>query len=170
MPLRLAILGQCTFAVLLTINPPAPVDMSIGPEEGTMAMLLVLDVLPLVALPIGPAQDSETIHLVHPPHADILSPILPIISSFALNVVVFKVSMVAVAVSPCEGTKSHLYALFIVPFELGTVGPTFNTPAILCVVLPEAAIQGAILVEVEAVTMGFVIQPLALVNVTVSVE
>ena len=170
MPLRLTILGQCTFAVLLTIKPSASIDVSIGPEKGTLAMLLVLDVVSLVALTIGPAQDSVAVHLVLSPHAFVLTSILPLIGPLALNVVVFKVSLVAVTVGPCEGAKAHLYALFIVPFELGAVRPTFDAFAVLCVIFPIAAIQRAILVEIVAVTMGFVIQPLALVNVTVSVK
>ena len=170
MLLCLAILSQCTLAMLLTINPAASVDVSIWPKEGTMAMLLVLDVVSLVALPIGPAQDSVAIHLVSPPHSDILTPILPLIAPFALNVVVFKVSLIAITVGPCEGAETHLYALFVVPFELGTVWPALNTPAILCVILPVTAIQGAILVEIVAVAMGFVIQPFSLVNVAVSMK
>ena len=170
MSLSLAILGQCSLTMLLTINPTASIDVSIRPEKGTMTMLLILDVVSLVALPIGPAQDSVTIHLVRPPHADVLTAILPIIGPLALNVVVFKVSLVAVTVGPCEDAIAHLHALFVVPFELGTIGPTFDTPAVLCVILPVAAIQRAILVEIVAVAMGFVIQPLALVNVTISMK
>ena len=120
-------------------------------------MLLILDVMSLVALPIGPAQDSVTIHLVLSPRAIVLTPILPVIGPIALNVVVFKVSFVSVTVRPCEFTMAHLHALFVVPFELGAIGPTFNAPAVLCVILPIAAIQGAVLVEIVAVAMGFVI-------------
>lgn len=52
---------------------------------------------------------------------------------------------------------------------MGTLRPVFDSMAVLLVVLPFSDISGSVCVFVSASTIAFIIQPLALVDITISV-
>ena len=87
-----------------------------------------------------------------------------------LDVIIDEFTLIAITVSPRELADALLHALAVVALKFAAVGPSLHTLTILRVVLPEATIQRAVLMEVEAKAMSFVIFPLSLVDVTVFVQ
>jgi len=87
-----------------------------------------------------------------------------------LDIVVNELSLIAVAISPGELSDPLLHSLAVVALELGSVGPALHTWTVLRIMFPEAAIQRAILMEVEAEAMSLVVLPLSLVDVAVLMQ
>ena len=81
-------------------------------------MLLVFHVVAFVALSIWPHQCSIPMHLVIFPHADVFTTIAPPIRPLALDIVLDKVSLVAITIGPCEDTMALFHTLDVVSFEL----------------------------------------------------
>lgn len=81
-------------------------------------MFLVLIVFPLVALAVGPPEDAISVHLVFSPLTDVFTTVAPAIRTFALNIVDFKVSFVAIAVGPGELSVPLLDTLLVISFKL----------------------------------------------------
>jgi hypothetical protein len=62
-----------------------------------------------------------------------------------------------------------LHALFVSSFITATVLPALHSLAILKIILPVAFVLGSIDVNVDAEAIGFIVFPLTLIDVTVSV-
>jgi len=133
-------------------------------------MLLIIDVFALVALAIRPLENTVSVHLIVSPVACVFSSVRPFVRAVPLDVIIDEFTLIAITVSPRELADALLHALAVVALKFAAVGPSLNTLTILSVMLPEATIQRAVLMEVEAKAMSFVIFPLSLVDVTVFVQ
>ena len=81
-------------------------------------MLLVFHIVAFVALTIWPHQRAIAMHLVILPHADVFAPVAPPIRSLALDIVLDKVTLVAIAIGPSRDTMALFHTLDVVSFEL----------------------------------------------------
>ena len=62
-----------------------------------------------------------------------------------------------------------LLALVVVAFVHGIIGPDFFSLTVLEIVLPFTLVPGTVLMDVDAIAVGLVVEPLALENVAVHV-
>ena len=81
-------------------------------------MLLVFYIVAFVALSVWPRQIAKPMHLVILPHADVFAPVAPPIRSLTLDIVLDKVTLVAVAIGPSKDTMALFHTLDVVSFEL----------------------------------------------------
>ena len=81
-------------------------------------MLLVFHIVAFVSFSIWPHQRAISMHLVVLPHANVFTTIAPPIRSLALDIVLDKVALVAIAIGPSEDTMAFFHALNVVAFEL----------------------------------------------------
>jgi hypothetical protein len=80
--------GVNSKTVLTTIRPGALVDSIIRPNEFTLAMLFVIEILSTIATAVLPVEDTCTVHLVHLPLTLIAAVISPSIGAVSLNHIV----------------------------------------------------------------------------------
>ena len=90
--------------------------------------------------------------------------------TLAFDVVLLEVALVHVAIGPDEHAFTLLRAIHVDAFELGAVGPPFDSLPVLHIVLPEAPVQTAVGVHVVAEAVGLVVEPFTLVYVAVLVD
>ena len=81
-------------------------------------MLLVFYIVAFITLSIRPHQCAIPMHLVILPHADVFATVAPPIRSLALDIVLDEVTLVAIAIGPCEDTMALFHTLDVVSFEL----------------------------------------------------
>ena len=76
-------------------------------------------------------------------------------------------TLILTGVSPIKFSSSIFLPGDIFAFESSTVGPSFDSVAVLLVVLPLSSVSGTVRVFVDSLTVKFVVAPLTLVNITV---
>jgi len=87
-----------------------------------------------------------------------------------MNVIVDEFPCVGAAVCPVKLTRSMLLAIMIGSFIVCAVRPYFFSLPMLLVFEPVAFILGSISMVVPAFSMGFVVFPIAVVDVTVGMN
>ena len=133
-------------------------------------MFFIFVVVTFVALTVRPLQYAHAMHLVVLPHAVVLTTVAPGVGAFPFDVVGDEVALVTISIGPGEDTVALFNTCLVITFKLGAVGPSLHSSTVLRIVLPEATVQGAILMEVITEAVGLVIFPLSLVDVTILVK
>jgi hypothetical protein len=87
-----------------------------------------------------------------------------------VDVVVDEVTSVGAPISPVELALSRLLAIEIRALIVGVIRPYFLTVAVLLVLEPVAFVLCSVSVVVSAKTMGFIVLPVAIVDVAVCVD
>jgi hypothetical protein len=77
-----------TYSVLFTVSPFSIILSSVWPCENSLALLLVIEILPCVHAPIVPSEYSVAMHFVVVPLAVELSAIRPSVNTLTLYVIV----------------------------------------------------------------------------------
>ncbi len=108
-------------------------------------------------------------HHVVGPLAGIISSILPCKFAPALKFVHFELTFVAVVVWPVELAK-FLHSEVKNAYKISAIGPELFTVTMLLVIDPISLISNAIIVMVFPLPMRFIIFPMTIVVVFVSVE
>ena len=109
-------------------------------------------------------------HFIAKPFALIISAIGPGVLADALDVVVAELADVAGPVVPVELTMSMLSSVDVGTFVACLIRPSFDTVAVLLVILPAALVHGTVIMHVLALAISLVVEPLALVNVAIRVD
>jgi hypothetical protein len=149
----------------LSFAPLALVNSTISPFENTVALFQVVLKLATVAPPVVPRQDSDTFHLVVEPGPIVLPLISPDVLSFSLEVIIDKVTLVWVLITPRDFAKTVFGPVFILAYVIGPVRPNFLAVFVPLVVLPLTRIVVARLTCVLSVPVGHVILPVAFIDV-----
>jgi len=110
------------------------------------------------------------VHFVVEPLALVLLSIWPNVGAGATDFIHFEVSVVDWAVGKSELALAVLFALEVLSFINGSIWPSFNTKAMLLIISPIALIPCAICMRVGSFAIGFIVFPLTLVDIPVSVE
>ena len=87
-----------------------------------------------------------------------------------IDLVVSKVAIVGVSIGPLEESRTLLLPIDEGSLEFRAVWPALSSLTVLDVILPVAAVELPIRVEVVSKAVCFVIAPLALVDVAIFVE
>mmetsp|Transcript_37556 Transcript_37556/g.99844 ORF Transcript_37556/g.99844 Transcript_37556/m.99844 type:complete len:220 (+) Transcript_37556:385-1044(+) len=82
----------------------------------------------------------------------------------------FKLTLVRRVVGGLVNTLTVLLAMPVTPLEGGPVQPGFDASTMLEIFLPLALVRAAVCVYVGALTVGLVVKPLALVDITVNLH
>ena len=106
-------------------------------------------------------------HAVVLPLAFVLPTVDPGVDSAAVDVVVRELTDESRLVRLLERPVPMFLAQLVRSFVTRTIGPSLNTGAMLLVLEPLSNVFGPILVVVGALSVRLVIEPLALVNVSV---
>ena len=88
----------------------------------------------------------------------------------SIDLVVCKVAIVGVSVGPLEESRALLLPIDEGSLEFRAVWPALSSLTVLDVILPVAAVELPIRVEVVSKAVCFVILPLTLVDVAIFVE
>ena len=105
-------------------------------------------------------------HFIVLPEALELPPVNPDIPPVSFNVVCLELTLIFVAIKPCEGPMSFLHALDIVSLVLRSISPFLVPIAVLLIIVPLSGVGGAVLVEVDSPSLSLVVEPLSLVDIS----
>ena len=78
--------------------------------------------------------------------------------------------MVSIAVRPREGPQTLFLPVSVSSFKFVATRPVLHPFAALLVILPEAAVHRAVKAIVKAESVGFVVEPLTLIKLTIFVQ
>ena len=156
--------------MLFALVPPALILAPVCPVVYTVAFLFIVQVLAIVPDAIGVNIDSVPAHVVVGPLAVVFAPVSPQVSPEAVDLVVDPLAFVGATVSPGVATQTLLTAHHVVAFERSSLRPSFMTFAVLKIVLPLAFVPRISHVDVDSPSVSFVIGPLSLISVSISVE
>ena len=156
--------------MLLAILPATLVLPTIGPEESTLSLLLVVDILAFISSAVRPSKDTVALHLVVDPVAIELPAVSPVVRALALDIIVLERALVRAPVGPGELALSVLLSLNVGALILGSIRPRLSTSAVLFVFLPGALVLSTVEVAVNAASMSLIIDPHAIVDVAVCVD
>jgi hypothetical protein len=141
-------------------------------------MLLVVAVLSDVLPTICPTELALPVHLVVLPLTAIYSTICPFICAYAFNAVLLERSLVNRPICPLEAPFAVFEPLLVVPLVLGSVlniinifyWPSLYAVTMLLIVSPFAHVTRPIAMDVPALPVCFVLLPLTLVDITVTIN
>jgi len=159
--------GVDSKAVLLTSTPPAFVFAAVSPIIKTVTIFFIGTVLSVVSHTISIDVDTNAVHVVLGPLSEVLAAILPQVSAKAVNFIIQPLTVISGLVGPGVFTLSLLSAHVILSLILSTFRPCFNTLAVLLIVFPVAQITGTFGVQILTVTVSLVVEPHALVDVSI---
>jgi hypothetical protein len=95
------------------------------------------------------------------------SAISPLELTSAMHFVVLPVAFIFGSVGPLEHAFAVLLAPQVVSAVERAIWPLLSAEPLLLIFMPATFVGGALRVEVLSLTMGFVVNPLALVDVTI---
>ena len=87
-----------------------------------------------------------------------------------MDLVLREFSIVCVSIYPGRPPKSFLHTFDIGTVELRLVGHCRDSSTILFIIFPEATMGRPIAVSVDSESMGFLLSPIALIKVAISVN
>lgn len=159
-----------TSTMLLSIFPQALVLPAISPVHNSIALLFIIDILPDIPSMIRPKELTFSIHLIRSPVTFVGSTISPFITTFAFNEIVNKIPRINWPVRPCKFTSPVFSSLIVAAFVAWSISPFFDSETMLDVFVPFASVRGSILMKVDSSTMGFIIEPLPFIYISVCVN
>mmetsp|Transcript_16812 Transcript_16812/g.21278 ORF Transcript_16812/g.21278 Transcript_16812/m.21278 type:complete len:331 (-) Transcript_16812:150-1142(-) len=170
--LHLVVFGHDVGAepVLLALVPVALVAALIGPGIDAETMLFVVFVLALVHSTIVPDVNAHALHVVVQPLALILATIEPGVDANTTDFVLAPVARVHGAIVPLVAADTVLAAESIVALIARLVRPGLHTVPVLQVVLPHALILRTVDVLVDTTTIGFIVGPVPVINVSIDMN
>ena len=131
---------------------------------------MVIHILTIVFAPVGPCENTVSMHLVQVPVTAKLATIFPNIHSFTMDIVLGEVSIKFVSIVPLEHASSILEAVDVAANVDRAIRPCFFALSMLFVLVPLAFIAGTIGMRVHSNALGHIVQPLSFVDVAVSVD
>lgn len=84
-----------------------------------------------------------------------------------MDLVIEEFSLIVASVQKFQNSLTSLSSVLVLSFVLLTIWPLLHSESILLVVLPLAHILGPIRVRVGTIAVGLVVQPLALVDISI---
>ena len=154
-------------AVLLSVFPRALIYPSIRPLQRPFSFFFVFVIVTNVLAAIRPCEFPTAMHLIIFPGSFIASLVSPSIFTVSTDIVELELAFVARAVSPSELPCAVLCSINKVTFIFRLVWPGFSSLSVLFIFEPVASIDCTIKMSVNADTMGFIVFPLSLVNISV---
>jgi hypothetical protein len=153
--------------VLFSFSPVSDIVSTIRPGIRPKPVFFVVLISALVEPAIFPGEDALSVHLVVLPGSGELSPVGPYINTFSINLIVLELAFVVAALFPCEVALPVLLAVLILTCVLRAVRPRLLPPPMLLVTRPLTDILDTGLLVVGAVSVSFVISPIAEIDVSV---
>jgi hypothetical protein len=164
------ILHDVALSMLLSVEPRTDVFCPVRPGVLTVAVLAVVLVLSIVEISTGVMVHSPAMHVVIAPLTVVVVAVRPQVGTCTLDHVVDPLAVILALVCPDDSTRAVLDAPAERPNVSTSVLPRLTPLSILHVVFPAANILAAtIAIVVSASTVGPVIDPLAVIDIAVSV-
>ena len=107
------------------------------------------------------------VHFIVQPLAIILLIVAPEIDSLALNLIHLELSRVYRSIGKSELSMAILLAFEVLTLVNGAIRPRLQSESVLLVILPAAHVLGTISVSVRSMTVSFVIDPVAFINIPI---
>lgn len=156
--------------MLFPIFPVANLLLTILPEEFTKPMFLIILLVPLVHPAVGPSEYPLPVNPVVLPRTFEHPAINPTILTVPMDVVLPEIPDLRTTVGPLKLTLPVLQPVDLRPYLLAAVVEHFHALAVLLVEYPVALVLGVVeCVELGAVAVCFVVEPLPVVLVTFNV-
>ena len=155
--------------MLFAIFPSALVLSAILPDELAVAVSLVLSKVALILFTIWPDQMPVTVHFIVNPSASVILLVGPDIDTLSLNLIHFECTLVYGAIRKLELSSAVLLPLVVLSLVHRVIGPSLPTKTMLLIVTPSACILCAVRVSVDALAVGFIIDPVTLINIAICV-
>mmetsp|Transcript_123560 Transcript_123560/g.357306 ORF Transcript_123560/g.357306 Transcript_123560/m.357306 type:complete len:261 (+) Transcript_123560:40-822(+) len=127
-------------AVLLAVFPLPGELAAVGPQEGALAFLQVVDVLALVGSSIWPLVSPLAVHSIVDPLALVLPAVLPCEGTLALHIVIPELPIVNGAIRPLEPALAMLLSVGVGARVFGCVVPLLDGLPMLQIAQPLADI------------------------------
>jgi len=131
-------------------------------------MLLIIGKLPLVCGSVWLDENSEPVHVVGVPAAEVLSPVLPEVTSVSLDLILVPLAYVGALIAPDIDAYSFLPTEGILTVETSTINPFLLTSPMLLIVSPLPLVRGTSRISEDAMPVRFIIGPTTFIHVTVS--
>lgn len=119
---------------------------------------------------IRPFHDSLAAHASIEPVACVPTPIVPLVTAEALELIVLEVTFVGAPICPASFSLTTLSTCNKVADKGRFVRPDLHPQSVLLVFDPEATMFCTICVHIGTKAIGLIIRPIALINVSISMD
>jgi len=151
------------FAIL-----PIPYECPpISPNKFSLAFSPILNERPLITLAIYPSKHTFSVHLISCPFPSVWFSIRPFVSPLALDFILRKHSFIIASVQKLKFSSSFFQPIHIISTINGSIGPRLLPKPMLFVIEPLTFIFRAVWVKISATSLCLVVNPIALVNITI---
>jgi hypothetical protein len=166
--LRANIVFVKTFARLLAENPTAIVFAPVFPYESTLSMALIILERANILLTIGPNKVSMAVHLVIYPISVEVLPVGPSVLATSLDFVHTKFTFIHWSIRESQLAKTVLLSFEVIALVEGIIGPSLSSKSILFVVFPSSYVTSTVGMNVSALPICLIVDPVALIDVPIS--
>jgi hypothetical protein len=143
---------------------------SIRPVVHTLALYIIVFEFSLALASVRPGKDSIAFHLVVAPLTFVDAAIGPLMDPLPLHVILIELSLIGTSTGPCELADSMFLPLFVLAFVAVTIRPWRVAITMIHFFLQVALIPKAIMMGVNNEAMMVVIFPVALADISVSIN
>jgi len=158
---------EVTIAMLFSIQPLTIKDASIGPCQHTMSFFPVIGELACIYSTVFPLKYSGAVHLISRPVTIETAAIAPGVLALSRNIILLEFTNIARTIMPVELTKTVLSSVDVGTFIPGFIRPCLYSMSVLLIIFPLAFIDRSVKMQVLASSIGFIITPLAYVNISI---
>jgi hypothetical protein len=107
------------------------------------------------------------VHFVAFPIAHVFTTVAPRVGSFTVDVIVVELAHIAGLILPPKHAEAFFLSSNVLALIDSTIGPSLGSLPVLLIFEPIALVSRAIHVHVHTFALGFVIEPLSFVDVTI---
>lgn len=159
-----------TLTMLFSLLPLSFENYSVGPGDHSRTIFLVVFVGSFVSLTGRPNVFTSAMHLVILPLSIIIHLIIPLIGALSRKTIIHKLPFIALAILPGELPVPVFLPILKLSFKSLLIRPCFYAITFLRACIPSTIILWPVKVDIEAPSVGFVVDPVSLVNITIGAD
>ena len=156
--------------MLHSIQPHSWIRFTIHPFKYAISSLFVVYIRSCIFSSVRPTKYPFTMHLIIFPLAHIASTICPNILTKSVNFIVYKESFIWALISPLKLTITVFNSIYIVAFEIWSIGKLFPCKSLLFIFAPNTCNSGSVLAMVVcSIAICLIVLPKAFKRVSVNI-